>query len=233
MEPSMEHRLALPDDVSIDDDGVWVQVIRSLGTRSRTPALFLDRDGVIVEDTIDLSRPEDVRLLLGAAEVVAAANQRAIPVVVVTNQSGVGRQVFGWQDFMAVQNTILDELTSKGAFVDAVLACPHHPDAKPPYDHPDHPARKPNAAMLFRAAEVLPLDLERSWIVGDRARDIAAGRNAGIAGALYVTASNDRHPDEQAAALALAEKDRFRVHVGSTIRAALTLVPLLDGTDGT
>lgn len=225
----MERSLALPHGTSIGEDGVWVQILRAFATRSRTPALFLDRDGVIVEDTIDLSRPEDVRLLPGATDVIAAANRLSIAVVVVTNQSGVGRQVFGWQDFIAVQSTILGELASESAFVDAVLACPHHPDAKPPYDHPDHPARKPNAAMLFRAAEVLPLDLGQSWIVGDRARDIAAGRNAGIAGALYVTAGNDRHPDEQAAALALAEKDRFRVHVGSTIRAALTLIPLLDG----
>ncbi len=226
----MESNLTLPKDARIGDDGVWVQIVRDVAANRRIPALFLDRDGVIVEDTIDLCRPEHVRLLPGAAQVIATANRLAVPVVVVTNQSGVGRQVFGWQDFIAVQDRILDELASEGAFIDAVLACPHHPDAKPPYDHPDHPARKPNAEMLVRAAELLPLELARSWIVGDRARDIAAGRNACVEGALYVTAGNDRHPDERAAAIALAEKDRFRVLAGPAIRAALSLVPLLDGT---
>jgi len=226
----MERDLTLPAGAHIGSDGVWVQIVRKFTANSRTPALFLDRDGVIVEDTIDLCRPEDVQLLPGAAQVIATANRLSVPVVIVTNQSGVGRRVFGWQDFIAVQTRMLEILAAEGAFVEAVLACPHHPRAKPPYDHPDHPARKPNAEMLFRAAELLPLDLARSWIVGDRARDIAAGRNAGIEGALYVTPGNDRHPDEQAAALALAEQDRFRVLAGPTIEAALTLVPLLNET---
>lgn len=71
------------------------------------------------------------------------------------------------------------------------------------------------------------MDLARSWIVGDRARDIAAGRKAGIEGALYVTTGADRHPDERAAAPAYAKADRFRVLAGPTIRSALTLVPVL------
>ena len=223
----MGNGLALPEGARIDDDGVWLQVLRKPRTSTPRPALFLDRDGVVVEDVGHLSRAENVRPIPGAADVIAAANRRAIPVVIVTNQSGIGRGLFGWPEFIDVQGRILDGLASRGAFVDAVLACPHHPEAKPPYDHPDHPARKPNPGMLLRAARLMPLDLARSWIVGDRARDIAAGRNAGIEGALYVTIGNDRHPDEQAAALALAERDCFRVLVGPTIRAALTLVPLL------
>lgn len=222
----MEHGLALPEGARIGGDGVWAQIVRDLAAAPRRPALFLDRDGVIVEDTIDLCRPEHVRLLPGAADVIAAANRRSIPVVMVTNQSGVGRRVFGWPDFIAVQNRILEDLASEDAFVDAVFACPHHPKAKPPHRHADHPARKPNPGMLLRAAALMPIDLSRSWIVGDRARDIAAGRNAGIEGALYVTTGNDRHPDERAAALALAESERFRVRVGPTIGAALSLVPL-------
>ena len=225
----MENSVALPEGARIDTDGVWSQILRSPRNTLCRPALFLDRDGVVIEDVGHLGQAENVRLIPGAADVIAVANGLDIPVVVVTNQSGIGRGLFGWPGFIDVQGRILEELGSQGASVDAVFACPHHPDAEPPYDHPDHPARKPNAAMLFRAAELLPLDLARSWIVGDRARDIAAGRNAGIEGALYVTAGTDRHPDEQAAALALADKDRFRVLAGSTIRTALTLVPLLDG----
>lgn len=225
----MGNRLVLPEGARIGDDGVWLQVLRTSRTAPPRPALFLDRDGVIVEDVGHLSRAEDVRPIPGAGDVIAAANRRAIPVVVVTNQSGIGRGLFGWREFIDVQGRILDGLAAVGAWVDAVLACPHHPGANPPYDHPDHPARKPNPGMLLRAADLMPLDLARSWIVGDRARDIAAGRKAGIEGALYVTTRTNRHPDEQAAALALAAKDRFRVSVGPTIGAALTLVPLLAG----
>ena len=219
----------LPEGAGIDDDGVWVQIVRSPGALPPRPALFLDRDGVVVEDVGHLSRAEDVRPIPGAADVIAAANRRGILVVVVTNQSGIGRGLFGCREFIDVQRRILDGLAAEGARIDAVLACPHHPEARPPYDHPDHPARKPNPGMLLRAADLVPLDLARSWIVGDRARDIAAGRKAGIEGALYVTGGNRRHPDEQAAALSLAAQDRFRVLAGPTIRAALTLVPLLAG----
>jgi D-glycero-D-manno-heptose 1,7-bisphosphate phosphatase len=237
---SPAHSANPPDGARIDGDGVWSQILRRGETavprpaRGETavprPALFLDRDGVIVEDVGHLSRTADIRPIAAAADVIAAANRRAIPVVIVTNQSGIGRGMFGWPEFIDVQAHILDGLAAAGAAVDAVLACPHHPEGKPPYGHPDHPARKPNAAMLLRAAEQLRLDLSRSWIVGDRARDIAAGRNAGLAGALYVTADHGHHPDERASALAFAEKDRFRVLVGRTIRAALTRIPLLGGS---
>jgi D-glycero-D-manno-heptose 1,7-bisphosphate phosphatase len=226
----MTQDLALPEGARIDEDGVWVQVARAPLAGSRRPALFLDRDGVIVEDTIDLGRPEHVRLLPGAAEVIAAANRRAVPVVVVTNQSGVGRRVFGWRDFIAVQDRIRDKLAREAAFVDAVVACPHHPAAGAPYRHADHPARKPNPGMLLRAADLMMLDLARSWIVGDRARDIAAGRNAGIEGALYAASGAGPHPDEREAALALAEPGRFRVIAAPSIGSALTLVPLLAET---
>lgn len=226
---SRTNRPVLPEGARIDTDGIWLHLVRKTVTTQPRPALFLDRDGVIVDDVGHLSREDDIRPIEPAADVIAAANRNGVPVVVVTNQSGIGRGLFGWPEFMAVQRRILDGLASRGAQVDAVLACPHHPEGKPPYAHPDHPARKPNPGMLLRAAEMLPLDLARSWIVGDRARDIGAGRNAGIEGALYVTAGNDHHAAERVAALALAEPNRFRVVTGPTIRAALTLVPLLGG----
>ncbi len=218
----------LPPGATIDDDGLWVQVLRDPPGPARRAALFLDRDGVIVEEVGHLARVEDVRLIDGAAAVIAAANRRRIPVVVASNQSGIGRGLFDWQAFIDVQNRILDALATADAHLDAVFACPHHPRAAPPYGHPDHPARKPNPGMLQRAATLLVLDLARSWIVGDRARDLEAGQRAGLAGGLLVTTGYGAGADEQTAALALAQDGRFRVRIGTSVAAALDAVPLFD-----
>jgi D-glycero-D-manno-heptose 1,7-bisphosphate phosphatase len=221
----------LPEGAEIDNEGLWVQVLRRPEGSARRPALFLDRDGVIVHEVDHLSRADDVRLIDGAAEVIAAANLRGIPVVVVTNQSGIGQGLFGWDAFIDVQTRILADLAAAGAFVDGVFACPHHPKALPPYGHPDHPARKPNPGMLLGAAVRLALDLTRSWIIGDRTRDLAAGRRAGLAGGLLVSTGYGDQQGEREATLSLAEDGRFRVLVGASVGAALTTVPLFGGDD--
>ena len=224
------NRFKFPDGARIDNDGVWVQVLSRPRSSTCRPALFLDRDGVVVEEVGHLSRVEDVRLMPGAAEVIRAANHKANPVVLVSNQSGIGQELFDWPDFIAVQARILADLASDGAFLDGVLACPHHPRGKPPYEHPDHPARKPNPGMLMRAAQLLPVDLAQSWIIGDRARDIAAGRNAGLAGGLLVSTESGHQRAETEAALAFSEHNGFQVFVEPTITAAQTLLPLFART---
>jgi D-glycero-D-manno-heptose 1,7-bisphosphate phosphatase len=220
----------LPEGAEIDDQGLWIQVLRRHEGSPRRSALFLDRDGVIVEEVDHLHRAEDVRLIAGAAAVIATANRRGIPVVVVTNQSGIGQGLFGWEAFIAVQTRILADLAAEEAFVDGVFACPHHPKALPPYDHPDHPARKPNPGMLLGAAERLPLDLAASWIIGDRTRDLAAGHHAGLAGGLLVSTGYGDQQGEREAALSLAEDGKFRVLIGASVAAALTAIPLFGGS---
>src|SRR5512132_534766 len=175
-----------PRSFGVDDQGVWGEILRSPRTPALRPALFLDRDGVIVEEVGHLRRAEDVRLIAGAAAVIAAANRAGMPVVVVSNQSGIGRGLFGWEDFAAVQQRMREMLEADGALIDAVLACPHHAEAEPPYRYADHPWRKPNAGMILAAANMLPIVLRTSWIIGARARDLAAGRNAGTWGAMMV-----------------------------------------------
>jgi D-glycero-D-manno-heptose 1,7-bisphosphate phosphatase len=209
-------------------DSVWVEVCRSAQALSPRPALFLDRDGTIVEEVGYLWRPEDVRLIAGAADVIATANRSGLPVVMVSNQSGVGRGLFDWDDFAAVQQRIVKLLAAEGASVDAVLACPHHAEAEPPYRHPDHPWRKPNAGMLLAAAGVLPVKLAASWIIGDRASDLAAGRSAGLAGGLLVATGCGSQSRERAATEALST-NTFRVRIGSTIAASRSLLPILEG----
>ena len=213
------------DAGALTANAIWAQVVRAapVGAICR-PALFLDRDGVIVEEIGHLHRPADVRMISGAAEVIAAANRATVPVIVVSNQSGVGRGLFGWPDFAAVQQRIIRELAARGAFIDAVLACPYHAEARPPYRHPDHPARKPNAGMIYAAARLLPIALRASWIIGDRASDLTAGRTAGLAGGLLVLSGLGQRELEASQPLATAS---FRVFAGHSVAAALSVIPLL------
>jgi D-glycero-D-manno-heptose 1,7-bisphosphate phosphatase len=173
-------------DARVGADGLWREVPAVPGAARGRPALFLDRDGIVVEDVGYLHRRGDVRLIDGIAGLIRRAHDAGAAVVVVTNQSGIGRGLYGWADLAAVQDEIVTRLMAEGAAFDAVFACPFHAEALEPYRHPDHPARKPNPGMLLMAGEALGLDLARSWIVGDRARDIGAGRLAGLAGGLLL-----------------------------------------------
>lgn len=212
----------------VDASGVWCEVAapeRASAFAGR-PALFLDRDGVIVEEVAFLHRPVEVRLIAGAAEVVAAANRAGVPVVVVSNQSGIGRGYYGWREFAATQAAIAAALAAGGAGLDMVVACPHHPQGRPPYDRADHPDRKPNPGMLLRAERRLGATLAASWIVGDRWLDMAAGRAAGLAGGLHVATGFGAAAAERRAAAAEA-RDGFRVRHAASVAGAMDLVAAL------
>ncbi len=151
------------------------------------PAVFLDRDGTLNEEVDFLSDPELLVMIPGAAGAVARLNARDIPVVVVTNQSGIGRGRYDWRDFAAVMDRMEALLALEHARIDAVYASPHHEHALGEYAVADHPERKPNPGMLLRAAAEHGLDLTRSWMVGDKAIDLEAGRRAGCKVALVRT----------------------------------------------
>jgi len=193
-------------------DHVWIDLSHTIQrSEQATPALFLDRDGVIVVDAHYLGDPDQVALLPGAGQLVKAANTARVPVVVVTNQSGIGRGYFDWEAFEAVQQRIEDLLSAhEGAKWDAVLACPHHRDALPPYRHPDHPCRKPNPGMFTDARDILNIDLSRSWIIGDKAGDLEAGKRAGLTGGVHVATHPDVAEQEHGKSLAL-DCDHFHV----------------------
>jgi len=207
-------------------DGVWSQVVRPAGRGQRSrPALFLDRDGVINDDVGYLHHPEEVRLISGAAATIAAANRMGIPVVVVTNQGGIGLGYFDWAGFAIVQERLLDLLAAGGAIVDGVFASPHHPRGLGDYAHPSHPSRKPNPGMFLMAAEWLAIDLARSWVVGDHCRDLEAGKKAGIAGGMHVLTGHGGEDGQRDGALALADAG-FRVLTANSIAAAVREIPL-------
>ena len=162
------------------DAGLWCEV--DAAVPPGRAALFLDRDGVIVTDTHYLCRVEDMRMIAGAAAAIARCNARQIPVVVVTNQAGIGRGYYDWDAFHAVQGALKAALAADGAHLDGVLACAYHADGRAPLRVDDHPWRKPNPGMIVEAARRMQLDLPRSWIVGDRAHDLAAGTAARLPG---------------------------------------------------
>lgn len=150
------------------------------------PAAFLDRDGVLIEDSGYPHRPEDLKLIPGAAAAVRRMNQAGYRTVIVTNQSGVARGLFS-EEQMDVFNTLLVErLAEDGAVIDAVYSAPFHPEAADArYRHPDHPDRKPNPGMLLRAIADHALDPTQSFIIGDQTRDLQAGERAGVRGYLF------------------------------------------------
>lgn len=209
----------------LEGDGIWCQVVRpetAPACRGRS-ALFLDRDGVVVQEVGYLHRPEDVRLVPGAAATIAAANRLGLPVMVLSNQSGIGRGYYGWPEFESTQARIVAQLAAAGAALDMVLACPYHPEAEPPYRHRAHPCRKPRPGMLLRAAERLGLDLAGSWIVGDRTIDLEAGRAAGLAGGLHVLSG---HGAEERPAAGELGTGNFQVLLADSIAAVPRLLPL-------
>lgn len=153
---------------------------------SGVPAVFLDRDGVLIEDTGYPHLEEHLRLTPGAAEAVRRLNTLGYLCVIVTNQSGVARGLFTEAQMKAFNGLILRRLAAKGAVIGAVYACPFHSEGRvPEYIHPDHPDRKPNPGMILRAARDHNIDLGKSFMIGDQPSDMEAARRAGVSGFLF------------------------------------------------
>jgi len=145
-------------------------------------AVFLDRDGTVIEERNYLSDPADVRLLPGAAAAIRTLRAHGLVVVLVTNQSGIARGLFGEADFRAVQARLEFLLHQGRAEVDGTYYCPHHPDFTGPCE-----CRKPATGMYRTAARDLHLSLERSWFVGDKASDVEPAARFGGEGVLVRT----------------------------------------------
>ena len=140
-------------------------------TDIHTAAVFLDRDGTLMEDVDYCSDPQQVRLLPGVAEGLRDLRGAGFRAVIVTNQSGIARGLITPEQFAAVQARLLD-LIGEG-LIDATYHCPDLPG-------PESKRRKPLPAMVLEAARDLNIDLERSWLVGDKAIDMQCGRAAGV-----------------------------------------------------
>lgn len=154
------------------------------------PAVFLDRDGTLIEHVHYLSDPADVQLVRGAARSVQALRDAGYLCVIVTNQSAVGRGLLSLGELHRVHDEVSRQLSKEGAVVDGWYFCPVVPstDDRTVVEHPD---RKPGPGMLLRAAREMSIDLHRSWIIGDMISDALAGQAAGCKARILVRTGND------------------------------------------
>src|SRR5579871_3448021 len=146
----------------------------------RRRALFLDRDGVINEDTGFLHEIAACRFVDGIFELVGRFTAAGFVPVIVTNQSGIGRGYYTEAAFQSFMAWMRAEFARRGAPIAAVYHCPDHPtEGRGPYRR-ESPRRKPGPGMFQEAARELGLDLARSWSIGDKPSDLEAGRAAGV-----------------------------------------------------
>ena len=145
-------------------------------------AVFLDRDGTLIEEKRYLSDPERVVLLPGTAAALSNFREAGFALVVVTNQSGIALGLYSESDYHAVAKRLDELLATAGSPVDATMYCPHHPDSGPVCE-----CRKPATGMHRRAAAELGLDLANSFYVGDKALDVTPALELGGVGVLVRT----------------------------------------------
>ena len=155
--------------------------------RRKSAAIFLDRDGTITEEMGYINHIDRAKLFPWAAEAIRKLNGTRLPVIVVTNQSGVGRGYFTENLVVQIHQRIQDELAAQDAHVDAFYYCPHHPSASISAYRQDCKCRKPATGMVDEAAQRFGIDPRASYIVGDSYRDMQLGFNAGMRTAMLMT----------------------------------------------
>jgi D-glycero-D-manno-heptose 1,7-bisphosphate phosphatase len=160
------------------------------------PAVFLDRDGTVIEEVNYLCDPSQVRLLGGAAESLRALRAAGYACVLITNQSAIGRGLLTVETLDRIHDELLRHLALNGATLDGIYYCPVVPTIES-RTAVEHPQRKPGPGMLLRAASDLGLDVSRSWMVGDMLSDVHAGRNAGCRGTILVRTGHGDSVDDR------------------------------------
>lgn len=179
-------------------------------------AAFLDRDGTIIRDAAYVRDPADVELLPGAAAAIRRLNERGVPVVVITNQSGIGRGWLTVQDYEAVSSRMQALLAADGAKIDASYMCPHYPDVDGPCE-----CRKPGLALYRQAIAEHDLDAAASVFVGDRWRDVAPAAVLGGTPLLLDVASTPAADRDRAR----AERIRIVPSLGAAVEEFLGALP--------
>lgn len=150
------------------------------------PAVFLDRDGTLIDEFGYLADPAGVVLFPGIAAALKRLGERDLPRILITNQSGVARELFSEKELAAVHAELQRQLAEGGASLDGIYYCPHHPDLGPPAYRKRCECRKPAPGMYLQAAREMKLDLGRSVALGDTERDLEAAQRAGIPARMLV-----------------------------------------------
>ncbi len=176
------------------------------------PAIFLDRDGTLIRDCHYLAQPDDLELFPWTAAALRLLAEAGYALVMVSNQSGLARGLFDEAQLQAVQARLVENLAEADIVLDGLYHCPHHPDFGGPCD-----CRKPATGMVDRAVSELELELDGSWVLGDKADDMGLARAAGLRGILV------RSGHGVAAELAGAGKDAEAV-VDDLLEAARFIV---------
>lgn len=170
----------------------WLSIVtwqkgKLMRNSGRLPAVFLDRDGTINEQMGYINHISRFHLLPGAAAGIRLLNQHNLPVIVVSNQSGLARGYFPQQLLDDVHARMTRLLAEEGAKIDGLYYCPHHPEAKEEKYRQSCGCRKPKTGLLEKAAEDMNLDLHRSYLVGDRWSDLKCAHQAGATPILVLT----------------------------------------------
>jgi len=155
-------------------------------TNGSRPAAFIDRDGTLIEEVNFLSKVEDLSVFPYTPEALSLLKAHGFLIVVVTNQSGIGRSIYSEADMHAVHDAIQKRLDG---MIDAFYFCPHLPDA-------GCKCRKPGLGMLQNAGQEFSIDMAQSWMIGDKRIDVETGMNAGIRSAMVLTGYGEVQQDE-------------------------------------
>lgn len=153
-------------------------------------AAFLDRDGVLVEDTGFVHKIEDFKLIPNAVEGLKLLKN--FKLFIITNQSGIGRGYFKFEDFLNYNNKVVEELEKHNIKIEKTYVCPHAPEE-------NCECRKPKAKMIKDAAKEFGIDLSRSFMIGDKKIDIEMGRNAGCKSILVLTGNGMKEKENSKA----------------------------------
>jgi D-glycero-D-manno-heptose 1,7-bisphosphate phosphatase len=160
-------------------------------------AVFLDRDGTLIEEVGYLDRVDRLRLFPETVDALRALQRAGLRLIIATNQSGIAQGLFTETFVRDLHDDLTQRLAQGGVRLDGIYYCPHHPEAKLAAYRTQCDCRKPGAGLLRQAARDLDLDLARSYMIGDRWRDLRAGMACGGAGVLVRTGYGEteaRHP---------------------------------------
>lgn len=148
------------------------------------PAVFLDRDGTINIDKGYVYKIEDFEYVDGAIEALKIFQKKGYLIVIITNQSGIARNMYSESDFKHINEWMLDELKKKGINIAGVYYCPHHPNAIVSKYRINCECRKPKTELFWRAQSDLGIDMDRSIAIGDKERDLCICRESNVKGFL-------------------------------------------------
>jgi D,D-heptose 1,7-bisphosphate phosphatase len=182
--------MGTPDRYEAVCEDVESGKVARLNKKNKRPAIFLDRDGTINEEVNLLNKPEQLRLIEGAAEAIRLINKSDYLAIIVTNQPVIARNLCSIEELEYIHASLETLIGKEGAYINAIYYCPHHPDKGFPEERPEYKieceCRKPKPGMLLQAAKDWNIDLSKSYMIGDSNRDLKVGQYAGCKNSILI-----------------------------------------------